>query len=118
MKRIVSILLCAALLMTASLAMAQSFTPGTYTATVAGRNGDLTVEMTFDENSIVSAAVTAHQETAGIEDPAINQIPEKSVSGQTLAVDTIAGATITADAVLAAAAECVAQAGGDPAALR
>ena len=117
MKKIVSLLLCLVLLMTAVGALAQAFTPGTYSATVPGRNGDLTVEMTFDEGSILSVAVTAHQETAGIADPAIAQIPERILAGQTLAVDTIAGATITADAILAAAADCVVQAGGDPAAM-
>ena len=53
MKKIVSLLLCLVLLMTAVGALAQAFTPGTYSATVPGRNGDLTVEMTFDEGSIL-----------------------------------------------------------------
>ena len=113
MKKILSLILCLALLLPASLSLAAGYTAGAYTATVPARNGDLTVEVTFDESAIVSVAVTAHQETAGIADPAISLIPERIVAGQTLAVDSVAGATITADAIVAAVKDCVAQAGGD-----
>lgn len=118
MKKILSLILCLALLLPSSFSLAAGYTAGAYTATVPARNGDLTVEVTFDESTIVSVAVTAHQETAGIADPAIQLIPERIVAGQTLAVDSVAGATITADAIVAAVTECVAQAGGDAEALK
>ena len=118
MKKLLSLILCMALMLPSALSLAAGYTPGAYTATVPARNGDLTVETVFDEGSIVSVAVTAHQETPGIADPAISLIPERIVAGQTLAVDSVAGATITADAIVAAVTDCVVQAGGDPEALK
>lgn len=67
----------------------QSYTAGTYTATVPGRNGDITVEVTFDADRIASVNVVAHNETAGISDGAINGIPASILDDQTLAVDVV-----------------------------
>lgn len=39
------------------------------------------------------------------------------MEGQTLAVDAVAGATVTSTAILTAVADCVTQAGGDAAAM-
>lgn len=44
-------------------------------------------------------------------------LPDLIVEGQTLAVDAIAGATVTSTAILTAVADCVTQAGGDAAAM-
>jgi fumarate reductase flavoprotein subunit len=97
---------------------AGEYEPGTYTATVAGRNGDLTVEVTFGEDSIENVAVTDHVETDGIGTVAVDQLPDKIVESQSLGVDTVAGATITSEAILDAVADCVTQAGGDAEALK
>lgn len=96
----------------------QSYTAGTYTATVPGRNGDITVEVTFDADRIAAVNVVAHNETAGISDGAINGIPASIVDDQTLAVDAVSNATITSDAILSAVEDCVRQAGGDPETLK
>lgn len=97
---------------------AASFTPGTYTGTATGRNGELTVEVQFSAEKILSATVTKHQETAGISDPAIERIPQMVVTHQSLGIDAISGATITSNALLEAIASCVKQAGGDAEALK
>lgn len=86
---------------------------GTYTAAAKGHNADVTVEVTFDDNSIVLVKVKEHDETAGISDTPIERIPSEIVKGQTLAVDTVSGATFTSNAILAAVEDCVKQAGGD-----
>lgn len=91
---------------------------GTYTAVAEGRNGEITVEVTFSESKIESVAVTEHSETPSISDAAIEQIPEKIVETQSLAVDAIAGATITSEAILSAVEDAVGQAGGDIEALK
>ena len=93
------------------------YTPGTYTGTAAGKNGDVKVEVTFSANAIDSVKVVEHSETAGISDGAIENIPAAIVENQSLAVDTVSGATITSDAILKAVADAVAQAGGDVEAL-
>lgn len=86
---------------------------GTYTAAAKGHNGDVTVEVTFDDNSIVSVKVKEHDETAGISDTPIERIPGEIVKDQTLAIDTVSGATFTSNAILVAVEDCVKQAGGD-----
>lgn len=95
-----------------------AYTAGTYTASAAGKNGDVTVEVVFSDTTIESVTVTEHSETEGIADPALERIPTAVVEGQTLAVDSVAGATITSEAILTAVADCVTQAGGDVAALQ
>lgn len=141
-KKIISMLLCAAL--TASLAgcgqskdtapateaaattaattMSESgagaYTAGTYTGTAKGRNGDITVEVTVTGDEITSVVVKEHQETEGIADPAIERIPQRIVEGQSLGIDAIAGATITGDAILEAVANALEQAGADVEALK
>ena len=103
---------------TAASEEAGIYTPGTYTGTAAGKNGDVKVEVTFSANAIDSVKVVEHSETAGISDSAIENIPAAIVENQSLAVDTVSGATITSDAILKAVADAVAQAGGDVEALK
>ena len=103
---------------TAASEEAGIYTPGTYTGTAAGKNGDVKVEVTFSANAIDSVKVVKHSETAGISDGAIENIPAAIVENQSLAVDTVSGATITSDAILKAVADAVAQAGGDVEALK
>lgn len=86
---------------------------GTYTATVAGRNADLSVEVTFSDEFIEEVVVTEHQETEGIGTTAVEMIPGAIVNSQSLGVDAVAGATITSEAIIDAVADCVEQAGGD-----
>jgi fumarate reductase flavoprotein subunit len=90
-----------------------SYKAGTYTATVKGHNGELKVEVELSDTSIVSVKVLEHAETAGIGDAAIERIAAVITEDQTLAVDTVAGATVTSKAVLAAVEDCIKQAGGD-----
>ena len=119
MKKILSILLCLVMALGLAVpAMAEGYTAGTYTASADGNNGPVTVEVDFDENAITAVRVTEHAETAGICETPIERIPAAIVENQSLAVDTIAGATNTSNAILAAVADCVKQAGGDPEALK
>ncbi|HWR24318.1 MAG TPA: FAD-dependent oxidoreductase, partial [Feifaniaceae bacterium] len=97
---------------------AQLYTPGTYTATAQGNNGPLTLSVTFDAEAITGITIEEHTETAGISDAPIASIPAAIVEGQTLAVDTVAGATYTSNAILKAVEDCVIQAGGDVTALK
>lgn len=117
---------CLALLLAAGMTACSSstsssqgaMTPGTYTASAKGNNGDVTVEVTVDEQSIVSVTVTDHQETEGIADGALATIPQAIVDQQSLNIDTVSGATYTSNAILEAAADCLQQAGADVEALK
>ncbi len=95
-----------------------AYTAGTYTAAAAGLKGDVTVEVTFTADAIEKVEVTDHQETPGIGTNAVDKLPGEIVDTQSLGVDTVAGATITSEAILAAVADCVTQAGGDAEALK
>lgn len=122
--RILSLLLC--MVMIFGLAACSkdatvesgSYNAGKYTATAKGNNGDVKVEVEFDEKSIVSVKVLEHTETEGLSDAPIENIPQEVVEGQTLAVDAISGATNTSNAILTAIEDCVKQAGGDVDALK
>ena len=87
---------------------------GTYIGTGKGNNGDIKVEMKVEGGKIASVQVLEHSETPGISDPAIANIPKAIVDGQTLAVDTVSGATNASNGILAAVKDCIIQAGGNP----
>ncbi len=95
-----------------------TYTPGTYTASAAGNNGDVTVEVVFSADAIESVTVTDHVETDGIGTNAVDILPGEIVETQSLGVDVVGGATVTSNAILEAVADCVTQAGGDAEALR
>ena len=100
-RRLLSVLLCLCALAATVPALAESFyLPGTYMATAQGSGGGVTVEVIFDETQIASVTILEHSETAGICEPAIESLPDLIVEGQTLAVDVIAGATVTSTAIL------------------
>ncbi len=103
---------------TVETAGSQAYTPGTYTAAGQGNFGDVEVSVTFSATKSVSITVGKHGETAGLSDPALKGIPAAIVKGQSLAVDTVSGATHSSEAVLSAVADCVRQAGGDVEALK
>ena len=74
-------------------------TDGTYTGTSTGMNGELTVEVIVENQKITSIEVTDHKESAGISDPALENIPSKIVDAQSTNVDSVSNATITSDAI-------------------
>ena len=111
-------LLLALCLMLPAFVLADGMTDGTYEGSANGHNGPIQVQVEIAENAIKSIAVTSHKETPMISDLALTQIPEEAVRYQSLAVDSISGATFTSMAVKNAIADAVTQAGGDSAALR
>ena len=94
-----------------------TYTAGAYTATAKGKIADITVEVTFTENAIADVKVVAHNETLGlgygVSTAPIDMFPGQIVENQTLAIDVVTNATVTGNAILAAVADAVTQAGGD-----
>ncbi len=117
-KRVINALVLGSAISALAAGSAFAYEAGTYTASSAGRNGDVTVEVTFTEDAIESVAVTDHAETDGIGTNAVDQIPGKVVDSQSLGVEAVAGATVTSDAIINAIVDCVEQAGGDVEALK
>ena len=118
-KRLISLFVALTMLLCLiPAAFAATFNAGTYTASANGMNGAVTVEVTFSDSAITDVKVTEQAETPAIASGALEQIPADIVAHQTLAVDTVTGATITSKAILAAVEDCVKQAGADPDTLR
>lgn len=129
-RRLAALAICAALLLSSCGgspkesatptpdAQEGTYTAGTYEASADGRNGPVKVSVTFTADAIEKVEIVEHAETGGISDPAIEGIPEAIVTYQSLGVDAVSGATLTSEAILAAVADCVTQAGGDVEALK
>lgn len=97
---------------------AGAYTPGTYTATVSGMHGPMTVEVTVTEDRIENVNVTENVETPGLVDWPVRLIPERVVEAQSLAVDTVTGVTISSRAILNGVETALKGAGMDVTALK
>lgn len=86
-------------------------TTAVYTASGEGKNGPVTIKVTFEGSKIAEVLVTEHQETEGVATPALERIPAAIVEQQSVAVDAISGATITSNAIIEAVKSCINQAG-------
>ncbi len=72
---------------------------GVYEGSANGMGGAVKVTVTVSGGKITVVEVGEHNETAGISDPAIEQIPAKIVEAQSADVDAVAGATVTSEAI-------------------
>ncbi len=110
-KIVISLVLCLALLASCVGVAEGKFTAGTYTGTAKGFGGDVNVTVELSADAIVNVTAEGAAETAGIGSIALEQLPQTIAAAQTLAVDTIAGCTVTSQAVLAAAEQAMRAAG-------
>lgn len=113
-KRFLSILVVLLLIFTMSPGVMAEI----YNATAQGNNGPIEIEVVIEDGHITAVTVLSHSETAGISDPAIERIPAAIVEEQTLAVDTVSGATNTSVAILSAVEDAAVSAGLDIEALK
>lgn len=108
MKKTIVFLLLAAMLCMYTMASA-----ATYTADGQGMMGAVTVTVDYADGVIHAVTVDAHNETPGISDPALARIPASVVENQSIAVDAVAGATMTSNGILAAVEAALSAAGAD-----
>ncbi|NYB74616.1 FMN-binding protein [Sedimentibacter hydroxybenzoicus DSM 7310] len=104
MKKALSLILVV-LMVTALFGCAQTTTtPGgetvTLTGTGEGFGGEVTVTVTKEGDKIIEVVPVGANETPGIGDKAINELPAKIVEANSPDVDVIAGATITSKAII------------------
>lgn len=78
-----------------------------------GRNGPVKVEVSATEDTIYQIKVLEEEETDGIGSFAVDQLPGTIYKTQSLQVDSIAGATITSDAIKAAVVNALENMGFD-----
>jgi len=88
----------------------------TYTAEAQGKNGAVTVHVTIADDGTITDISVDHAETEGLGDLAIDELKEKVLATQSIAVDTVSGATVSSDAFIAALSAAIESAGLDPAA--
>ena len=102
-------LICAAMLLAGCTSEDGIYQPGNYTATAAGYAGDVTVEVEFDSEKILSVTILEHNETPTVADKALEEIPGQIVEQQTSEVDAVTSATLTSEAIKTAVADCIRQ---------
>ncbi|MDO4773068.1 MAG: flavocytochrome c [Bacillota bacterium] len=94
------------------------FKPGDYRTIAEGYNGRIPVNVKFSEHRIEEISVDSSDESLGISDPAFVRLPNLIVSGQTLNVDAVAGATVTSQGIIDAVAQLSKEAGANLRVLR
>jgi len=90
--------------------MTKALNDGEYTATVDGQNGPMTVKVVIASGKIADVVVVSNNETAGIAATSLEQIPAAIVAANDPTVDTLTGATLTGNRIIAAVVNCLEQA--------
>lgn len=97
---------------------AKALVDGKYVTRAMGHEGYVNVATVFRGGAIESCKVVSHDETMGIGNYAAARVPGRIVKAQSLAVESVSGATITSSAVKAAVALAIKEAGGELAAFQ
>ncbi|HEY8362234.1 MAG TPA: FMN-binding protein, partial [Tissierellaceae bacterium] len=87
---------------------------GDYEVEVKGHNGPMKIKVSFSNNTITNVEIIEHSETKVLSDPAIEGIPADIVKYNSIAIDSVAGATITSAAIKSAVRTAIEKAGGNP----
>ena len=110
-KRIASLLLVLAMMLSIVPAMAETVTG---TGTAKGFGGDITVTITLTDGKITDVTAVGEKETQGIGSVALEKLPAAMEENNTINVDAVSNATISSDAIKAAALFALADAGVNP----
>lgn len=98
MKKWISLILAAAM----CLSLMAPAMADTLTGAAQGFGGEVAVTLTVEGGKITAVEITGANETPGIGTKAIEELPAKIVEANGAAVDTVAGATVTSKAIIAA----------------
>ena len=74
-----------------------------------GFGGSIKVEVTMVDDEITAIEILEHEETEGVSDPAIEQIPDAIIAAQSPEVDAVTGATMTSNGIMEAVANAINQ---------
>ena len=123
MKKLLCLFLALALVLASAAAFADAlpeetlFTPGTYSGEAQGIFVPVKVTVQVSENEIEAVVVDATGETPELGGVAAEKLAMAIMKAQTPNVDTVSGATVTSNAVIAAATQALEKAGADIAVL-
>lgn len=110
---ILSLVLVLSLMTSAIFAAELNMEPGTYTGQGEGMNGIIEVKVTVSEDKITEIKIVKEQETDGLTDTVFEKIPADILEHQSLALDTISGATYSSKGLIAAVENALEKAGAD-----
>lgn len=109
-KRILALMLCAALSISA---FGVEFKKGTYVGEAKGYRGEVKVEVKTSKNKIEEVKVIKNTDTPIISESAAKKVPEQIVKYQSLRVDGVSGATGTSRALTSAVRNALKNSGAD-----
>src|SRR5699024_1163095 len=88
----------------------QKYKDGIYKSSAKGHGGDIEVEVVIKDQVIEKVNILNHNETEGISDSAINDLPDLIVKSNSADIDTISGATNTSKGILKAVKQALEEA--------
>lgn len=94
------------------------FTAGTYEGTGEGHGGTITAKVTVTADEITEIKIDAPHETESIGGSAKEKVIESVLSSQSLAIDTVSGATESSTGMIAAITAALEKSGADMKALQ
>ncbi len=102
----------------ANMAVAESESEAATAGTVCegtaeGRNGEIKVSVTLDENAAITDITTTAEETPGVGDVAIEQLTAQIIENQSIALDAVSGATLSSEGFLAAVEDALSKSGAE-----
>lgn len=106
MKKFLTLCIAMAMLFSAcgktEQAASSKYTAGEYQGISQGFGGDLEVKVTLSTDKIENVEVVSHSETEGVGSKAVEALPSKIVEANSTEVETVAGATVSSKAIIAA----------------
>ena len=113
-KRFLALLLAGMMVLTLAPAALADSVSGTFDGTAKGFGGDVTVSVTLTDGVITDVQAVGNDETAGIGSKALEEMPAAMVENNSIAVDSVSGATFSSTAVKEAAEAALVAAGVNP----
>lgn len=110
MKKLMSMMLCVALMLSMSVC---AFADGTFTGEGAGKGGMIQVEVTVENNELTAINVVSHGETPGFAD-ALDTVSAAMIAQNKVDVDGVTGATLSSNGLKAAVTAALAAGGITP----
>ncbi len=83
----------------------------TYNVVVEGYGGDVVLDVIIDGEEITAINIVEHSETEGLGDEALEEVSASIVEEQSLDVDTVSGATVSSEAIIAGVEQALEDAG-------
>lgn len=75
---------------------------GSYNGKAEAVHGDIEMSVEISEGKIAKINVVSQAETSGVSEVAFEQVPSSIIEKQTTEVETVAGATVSSQAIIAA----------------